>query len=154
MTAYENSRSRPGGAESLLNGPSLVKKCRVADPKMIFVKNQELVLLALKCKPTPVPAKLAGDCANSKIYLQRLPQRNDSWYAYPRWSIIYVGFCAQLSILRFDSRFTKKPDLGTPKMEKALFMARNQNRPPWRSLPSQGPRACPSWSPSDKLCHD
>jgi hypothetical protein len=154
MTTHENFRSRPGGAESLLNGQSLVKKWRVADPKMIFVKNQELVLLALKCKPTPVPAKSAKDCAKSKIYLRRLPQRNESWYAYLRWYIIYVGCCVQLSILRFGSRFTKKPDLGTPKMEKTLFMARNQNRPLRRSLPSQGPRACPSWPPFDKLCHD
>jgi hypothetical protein len=42
----------------------------------------------------------------------------------------------------------KKPNFGTPKMEKTLFMVRNENRPPWRSSPSQGPRAC-----SDKLCH-
>jgi hypothetical protein len=74
MATHENARSRPGGAESLLNGQSLVKKWRVADPKMIFVKNQELVLLALKCKPTPVPAKSAGDCTKSKIYLRMLPQ--------------------------------------------------------------------------------
>jgi hypothetical protein len=41
---------------------------------------------------------------------------------YPRWSIIYVGCCAQLSILHFGSRFTKKkPDFDTPKMEKTLF---------------------------------
>jgi hypothetical protein len=32
------------------------------DPKMIFAKNQELVLLELKGKPAPVPAKLAGAC--------------------------------------------------------------------------------------------
>jgi hypothetical protein len=30
--------------------------------------------------------------------------------------------CAQLSILRFGSRFTEKPGFGTPKMEKALFV--------------------------------
>jgi hypothetical protein len=30
------------------------------DPKMIFTKNQELVLLELKGKPSPVPTKSAG----------------------------------------------------------------------------------------------
>jgi hypothetical protein len=29
---------------------------------MIFAKNQELVLLELKAKPTPVPTKSAGAC--------------------------------------------------------------------------------------------
>jgi hypothetical protein len=48
---------------------------------------------------------------------------------------------------------TKKPDFGTPKIEKAIFLGQNENRPPWRSLPSQGPRACPIWRGSDKLCH-
>jgi hypothetical protein len=43
-----------------------VKKLYVADRKMIFAKNQELVLLELKGKPTPVPAKLAGACAKFK----------------------------------------------------------------------------------------
>jgi hypothetical protein len=33
--------------------------------KKDFAKNKELVLLALKCKPTPVPAKSAGACAKS-----------------------------------------------------------------------------------------
>jgi hypothetical protein len=46
----------------------------------------------------------------------------------------------------------KKPDFGTPKMAKALFMGRNGNRPPWRSLPSQGTRACLIWPRSEKLC--
>jgi hypothetical protein len=41
-----------------------------------------------------------------------------------------------------DSRFTKKPDFGASKMEKALFVGRNKNRLPWRSSPSQGPHAC------------
>jgi hypothetical protein len=47
----------------------------------------------------------------------------------------------------------KKPDFGTPKMEKALFVVRNKNRPLWRSSPSQGPHACLIWPRSDKLCH-
>jgi hypothetical protein len=37
--------------------------------KMIFAKNQELVLLELKGKPTPVPAKSAGACVKSGKYL-------------------------------------------------------------------------------------
>jgi hypothetical protein len=38
----------------------------------------------------------------------------------------------------------KKPDFGTPKID-TLFVGRNENRPLWRSSPSQGPRACPIW---------
>jgi hypothetical protein len=73
---------------------------------------------------------------------------------YPRWSIIYVGCCAQLSVSRFGSSLTKKPDFGTLKMENTLFMGRNENRLSWRSLPSQGPHACSIWPRFDKLCHD
>jgi hypothetical protein len=68
MTTHENSRSRPVGEEYRLNGQSLVKKWRVSDSKMIFSKNQELVVLLLKCKPTPVPAKSTIVCTKSKIY--------------------------------------------------------------------------------------
>jgi hypothetical protein len=42
---------------------------------MIFVKNQEVYFLALKCKTTPVPAKSAGTCTKFKKYLRRLPQK-------------------------------------------------------------------------------
>jgi hypothetical protein len=77
--------------------------------KSFLQKNQELVLLPLKCKPTLVPAKSAIAWAKSKIYLRRFPQRNKSWYAYPRWSIIYLGCCAHLLISHFGSRFTKNP---------------------------------------------
>jgi hypothetical protein len=45
---------------------------------------------------------------------------------YPRWSIIYVGCSSQLSISRFGSRFTKKPDFGTLKIEKAFFVGGNK----------------------------
>jgi hypothetical protein len=82
-----------------------------------------------------------------------LPQENESWYAYPRWSTIYVWYFPQLLISCFGSCFTKKHNFGTPKMEKALFVVRNENRPLWYFLPSQGPRACPIWPRSDKLCH-
>jgi hypothetical protein len=39
---------------------------------MIFVKNQDLVLLVLKCKPTPVPAKSVGAFAKSRNYSEGL----------------------------------------------------------------------------------
>jgi hypothetical protein len=107
MTTHENSRSRPGSAEFRLNGQSLVKKWHVADPKMFFAKNQEVDFLALKCKITPILAKSAGACAKFKIYLRRLPQQNESWYGYPRWCTIYVGYFFQLLISRFGSCFTK-----------------------------------------------
>jgi hypothetical protein len=146
--------SWPGGTESRLNGQSLVKKWHVAAPNIIFAKNQELVLLPLKCKTIPVPAKSAGAFTKSKIYLRVVPQRNESLYVYPRWSIIYAGCCSKLSILRFGSRFTKKPNFGTLKMEKVLFVGQNENQPPRHSSPSHVPRACLVWPHSDKLCHD
>jgi hypothetical protein len=37
-TIHENSLSRPGGAESRFNDQSLIKKQRVADPKIILQK--------------------------------------------------------------------------------------------------------------------
>jgi hypothetical protein len=91
MTTPENSRSRPGGADSCFFPTCLVKKWHVVDPKMTFGKNQEVYFLALKCKTTPVPAKSAETCTKFKKYLRRLPQQNESWYAYPRWSIFMWG---------------------------------------------------------------
>jgi hypothetical protein len=78
MTTPENSRSRRGGADSHFFATCLVKKRHVADPKMIFAKNQEVYFLALKCKTTPVPTKSAGTCTKFKKYLRRLPQQNES----------------------------------------------------------------------------
>jgi hypothetical protein len=78
MTTPENSRSRPDGADSHFFSTSLAKKGHVADPKMIFAKNQEVYFLALKCKTTPVPAKSARTCTKFKKYLQRLLQQNES----------------------------------------------------------------------------
>jgi hypothetical protein len=136
ITTHKNSRSRPGGVDSRFFPCCLVKKWHVVDPKIIFSKNQEVNFLALKCKTAPVPAKPARACKFFGIYLQRLWQRNESWYPYPRLSTIYVGYFSQLSISRFDSCFTKNPDFSTPKMEKALFVGWNENRPPWRSSPT------------------
>jgi hypothetical protein len=153
MTTPENSRSRLGGADSHFFLTCLVKKWYIADPKIIFAKNQEVYFLALKCKTIPVSAKSAGTCTKFKKYLQSLPQKNESWYAYPRWYTIYVGCFTQLSILHFGSCFTKKPYFGTLKMEKAHFVVWNENRPSWHSSPSQGPHVCLIWPRSDKLCH-
>jgi hypothetical protein len=97
------------GSEFRFYGKSLVKKWHVSDPKMIFAKNQELVLLELKGKPMSVSAKSVGACVKSRKQLWRFARWNESWYMYPRWSIIYVGFCAQLSVCRFGSCLTKKP---------------------------------------------
>jgi hypothetical protein len=47
----------------------------------------------------------------------------------------------------------KKPDFGTLKMEKPLFIVQNKNQPPWGSSLSQGARAWPIWPRSDKVCH-
>jgi hypothetical protein len=64
--------------------------------KWFFLKKiKTLSCMPLKCKPTPVPAESAEACIKFKIYLRRLPQRNDSWYVCPRWSIIYVACCYQ-----------------------------------------------------------
>jgi hypothetical protein len=152
MTTPENSRSRLGGADSRFFPACLVKKWHVADPKIFFTKNHEVYFSALKCKTTPVPAKSAGTCTKFKKYLWRLPQQNESWYAYPRWSTIYVGCFPQLSISCFGSCFTKKK-IRYSENGKGTFVVQNENRPPWHSLPSQGPRVYPIWPRSVKLCH-
>jgi hypothetical protein len=126
MTTHENSRSHLGGAESRLNSQSLVKKWHVADPKMIFAKNQEVEFFALKCKATPVPAKSEEACVNFRIRLQRLPQQKESWYEYHRWSTIYVGCFSQLSIPRFGSCFTKKTRFRHSKNGKSNFRGTKQ----------------------------
>jgi hypothetical protein len=51
-----------------------VKKLRIANPKMIFAKNQEVYFLALKCKTTLVRAKSAETCAKFKNNIRKLPQ--------------------------------------------------------------------------------
>jgi hypothetical protein len=48
------------------------------DPKMIFSKNQERVILPLECKHTLFPAELAGACAKFRIYLERFVHQNES----------------------------------------------------------------------------
>jgi hypothetical protein len=90
------------------------------------------------------------------MYRETLARRGlppDFLKCYPMGSTIYVGCFSQLSISHFGSRFTKKSYFGTLKMEKALFVGRNENRPLWRSFTSQGTRTCPIWLRSDKLLH-
>jgi hypothetical protein len=121
--------------------------------RVIDLQKSRGLLFSAKVQNHPGSNEIAKTCTKYKKYLRRLPQQNESRYTYPKWSTIYVGCFPQLSISRFGSCFTKNPDFGTPKMEKALFVVRNENRPPWRSSLSQGPRACPIWPCSDKLCH-
>jgi hypothetical protein len=115
---HENYRSRPGSVASRFPPTCLVKKWRIANPKMIFAKNQEVYFLALKCKTTPVLAKSAETYAKFKNNLRRLLQWNESSYAYPRWSNIYMWCFSQLLISRFRSRFTKNPILALWKWKK------------------------------------
>jgi hypothetical protein len=77
-----------------------------------------------------------------------------SQMAYYLCGGIYVGCSAQLSVSHFGSCLTKKSYFGTSKIENALFMGRNENRPSWHSSPSQGPRPCMIWPRFDKLCLD
>jgi hypothetical protein len=45
---------------------------------------------------------------------------------YPRLSIIYVGFSAQLLVCHFGSFLPSKSDFGPPKMENALFIGQKK----------------------------
>jgi hypothetical protein len=123
------------------------------EPKNDFCKKSGGLLFSAKVQNHSVLAKSAETYAKFKNNLRRLPQWNESSYAYSRWSNIYMWCFSQLLFSRFRSRFTKKPYFGTLKMEKVLFVGRNENRPPWRSSPSRRPCACPIWPCSDKLCH-
>jgi hypothetical protein len=107
-------------------------------------------------------AKVQKDPGSSEIgrNLHKIQKRSPKAAATKRELICvshvvyYLSGCfSQLSISHFGSCFTKKPDFGTSKMEKGLFMIQNKNRPPWHSSPSQKSRACPIWPCSDKLWH-
>jgi hypothetical protein len=69
----------------------------------------------------PLPTKSIGAYVKFKRYLWRFTRWKKRWYAYVRWSIIYVGCWAQLSICHFGSCLIKKINFGTPKMEKNTF---------------------------------
>jgi hypothetical protein len=53
MTTHENSRSRPGGAKSLLNGQSLVKKIVCSGSKNDFSKKSGTCLIGAKVQTHP-----------------------------------------------------------------------------------------------------
>jgi hypothetical protein len=53
MTKHENSRSRQGGAMSLLNGQSLVKKMVCSRSKNVFCKKSGACLIAAKVQTHP-----------------------------------------------------------------------------------------------------
>jgi hypothetical protein len=150
MTTHKNSCSWPDGAESRLNSQSFVKKWHVADPNIIFEKNQELVLLPLTCKPSPVPAKSVGACAKFKIYLWRCRKETRVDISILDGLLFMWGVLPSFRS-RVYSRFTKNSILALWKIEKALFVGGNKNQSLWHSLPSQCPRACPIWPHSDKL---
>jgi hypothetical protein len=65
MTAHETP-AQIGGVECHFNGNGLVNKWHVADPKMIFAKNHELILIELKGNPTPIPTKSPGAYVKSR----------------------------------------------------------------------------------------
>jgi hypothetical protein len=69
------------------------------------------------------------------------------------WGLLFMWGVFPSFQFRVSVAASQNPDFGTPKIEKALFVGRNENRPQWRSSPCQGPHACPIWPRSDKLCH-
>jgi hypothetical protein len=106
MTAHENSRSRPGGAESPFFPCCLVKKWHVADPKMIFFLKLGGLLFSAKVQNHPGPTKSAGTCTKFKKYLQRLcnKMRADMcipgcllfmWGVFPRFRFRISGAASQ-----------------------------------------------------------
>jgi hypothetical protein len=78
MTAHENSCSRPVDSKPRFNGQSSVNKCRIVDPKIIFSKSRERIILLLKCKHAPFPAESLGAYTKFRIYLKRFVHQNKS----------------------------------------------------------------------------
>jgi hypothetical protein len=74
-----------------------------------FSKKSGCLLFSAEVQNHPGSSEIGRTCTKFKKYLWRPPQKNESWYAYPRWSIIYVGRFSQLSISRFGSCFIKNP---------------------------------------------
>jgi hypothetical protein len=48
---------------------------------------------------------LAGAYVKSNIYLLRAPQQNESWYVYPRWSILFMWVLCPTFDFAFRSGF-------------------------------------------------
>jgi hypothetical protein len=91
MTAHENSRSRPGGAESPFFSLTFSEEMTCCGSKNDFYKKLGGLFLALKCKTNHVPAKSVGTCAKFKKYLQSLRNKMRADMCIPRVSTIYVG---------------------------------------------------------------
>jgi hypothetical protein len=127
MRTHKNSRSQPDVAESHLNDQSLVKKWRIADSNIIFEQNQKLVLLPLKCKSSPVPVKSVGACAKFKIYLQRCHNEIRADICILDSLLFMWGVLPSFRFRVSVAASQKKPDFGTLKIEKALFVGGNKN---------------------------
>jgi hypothetical protein len=101
---------------------------------MIFAKKLGARLIRAKGQTHPGSSEIGMSlCKIQKITLKVCAMKQELIYIYPRWSIIYVGCCAQLFVSRFGSCLTKKPDFRTPKMENILFMGQNKHQPLWSS---------------------
>jgi hypothetical protein len=107
-----------------------------------FFKKSGGLLFTAKVQNHPASSEIGRNLRKIQIIPPKAAATKQSWYAYLRWSTINVGCCSHLSILCFGSCFIKKPYFSTLKMEKALFVRPNENRPLWLSSKSQGPRAC------------
>jgi hypothetical protein len=94
---------------------------------MIFVKNQERVLLCPIVQTHHGSNEIDRICTKFKKCLRRSARQNESSYAYLRRSNIYVLSCLQLSIGHFGSCLTKKRDFSTLKMENAPFVDETEN---------------------------
>jgi hypothetical protein len=107
MTARENSRLWPGDMECRLNGQRFVNIWHVMDPKIIFANNQQRILLCAKIQTYAIFNKIGRSLCRVQKKSPKVWAPNESWYAHLKWSIIYVGCCAQLSISHFISCLTK-----------------------------------------------
>jgi hypothetical protein len=111
------------------------------DPKMIFSKNQELVLYSAKVQTHPDSSKIGRSLRKIQNIPPTVVAMNRELICVSQ--VVYL--CGVLCLafdFAFWQRHHKKPDFGTTKMEKALFVRRNKNQPTWRSSPSQGTCAC------------
>jgi hypothetical protein len=119
---------------------------------MIFPKNQELTLY------TTIEQTHSGssgiDRSLHKIWNIPLKGATTKRELISVSQVVYYlsGVLCLPSDFVFRYLPHKKPDFGTPKMEKPLFVGQNKIQPPWRFSPSHGPRTCLIWPRVDKLC--
>jgi hypothetical protein len=154
MRTHKNSHSQPDVAESHLKDQSLVKKWRIADPNIIFEKKSEACLITAKVQIQPGSSEIGRSLRKIQNIPPKVSQRNESWYMYPRWSIIYVGWSSQLSISRFGSRFIKKTQFWHSENRKGTFHERKQKSVSVGFLAIPMATRVSDMSHSDKLCHD